>query len=148
MLPMQGTADTSRDYTIDPLIEPLVISLNRLAGVRTTSSCQGHDDDRRPHVAFYCDEDTLRLILAAITVLNLAELRQVRAYVEILDYDGATLHVVLRFHHLFLQVKPEPATVREWHRRIRVMNTLVRAELESGLLRTMEVRPAFGEITL
>ena len=130
---------------IDRVIRPLVASLNRLPGLTTKSSCQGHADDRRPYVHFVCGEETLRLILAAITVLNSEEPRQVRVYVEILDYGEGKLDVVLRFHHLFVRVKPERATVREWHRRIRVMNELVVGELEAGLLRNMDVRPAFRD---
>ena len=73
---------------IDPVIRPLVGNLNWLPGLRTTSSYQGHADDRRAHVTLVCGEETLRLILSTITVLNSEETRQVRAYVEILDYGG------------------------------------------------------------
>ena len=85
------------------------------------------------------------MMLAAITVLNSEEPRQVRVYVEILDYAVGKMDVVLRFHHLMVWVKPTRATVREWHRRIRVTNDLVVGELESGLLRNMDVRPAFRD---
>jgi len=142
---MTECAPAASARPIDAAIRPLVDNLNRLPGLTTTSSCQGHADDRRPHVAFVCGEETLRLILAAITVLNSEETRQVRAYVEILDYGAGNVDVVLRFHHLMVRVKPTQATVREWHRRIRVMNELVVGELESRRLRDMDVRPAFRD---
>lgn len=140
---MPEAAPVTSTRPIDPVIRPLVNNLNRLPGLTTTSSCQGHYDRRRPHVAFTCDADTLRLILKAATMLNSEEPRQVRAYVEILDYDGTSLDLVLRFHHLFLRVRPKRDTVLEWHRRINRMNELVEAEIGSGFLKTSEARAAF-----
>lgn len=87
---------------IDPLIKPLVVNLNRLPGVVTNGSCQGHLDQRKPYVSMVCEKQSIWPILAAAETLNAEERKQIRTYVEILSYEDGKLFLVLRFHHLMV----------------------------------------------
>jgi hypothetical protein len=129
---------------LDRRIAPLVDALNQMPGVETNGSCQGHLDDRLPYVSFVCDEKSLWPILRGANMLNLTEPQQVRAYVEVLAYGNGRLYAVLRFHHLFLKVKPTRRTVAEWHRRIHQMTKLILAETRTGELSGSDMRRAFS----
>lgn len=133
-----------RSMELDRAISPLVDALNQLPGIKTTGSCEGHLDGKLPYVSFICDEAVLWPILRGANILNAAEPQQVRAYVEILAHGEGRLEAVLRFHHLFLKVKPMPSTVAEWHRRIRQMTDLIRTELATGALSKTDVKRAFS----
>ena len=130
---------------LDRCVAPLVHALNRLPSVETDGSCQGHKDDRLPYVSFMCDEADIWIILKAVNLLNSREPPQVRAYAEIMAYGRGRVDALVRFHHLFLKVKPTRATVREWHRRIREMTQLILRHLEDGRLSALDTKPAFGE---
>ena len=129
---------------LDRCVAPLVHVLNRLPELETTGSCQGHLDGKLPYVSFVCGQQFLWPILRAVNILNVVEPPQVRSYVEILAYGEGRLDVVLRFHHLFLKVKPTRRTVREWHRRIYRMTELIFAEIATGALSKAEGRRAFA----
>ena len=72
------------------MIKPLVVNLNRLPGVTTNGSCQGHLDQRKPYVSMICEEQSIWPILATVETINGEERKQIRAYVEILSYEGGS----------------------------------------------------------
>jgi hypothetical protein len=79
---------------LEPKIQPLVEALNTWPGIKTFSSCEGHeipDSKSIPHVTFTCmDETNLREICE--------RLRGTRWTITLEDFSyGAELHFTLRY---------------------------------------------------
>ena len=88
---------------LEPKIKPLVEALNSWPGIKTFSSCEGHETpgwQSIPHVTFMCDDDgTLREICE--------RLRGTRWKITLEDFShGSDLHLTLRYLPKSLEDRP------------------------------------------